>query len=105
MKEKANRIDPYKLLAGDSPDSTFFLRTGMEMPEFGIVAGDYIVVDRQAEAKDGKLVVATLDGELRVMRLIRDNGAFLEAADKRMEITGQKHVFIWCVIKWILRKA
>lgn len=104
MKEKANRIDPYKLLVSDSPDSTFFLQAGMEMPEFGIVAGDYIVVDRQAEAKDGKLVVATLDGELRMMRLIRDNGVFLEAAGKRMESTGQEHVFIWGVIKWILRQ-
>lgn len=75
------------------------------MPEFGIHQGDYIVVDRRTEAQSGKLVVATLDGELNVMRLVRENGVFLEAAGERMEITGREHIFIWGVIKWILRKA
>lgn len=99
------RIDPYKLLVGDDPESTFFLRAGGEAPEFGIRKDDYIVVDRGAEARDGKLIVARMDDELGIMRLVRDNGAFLEADGKRLEITGREHVYIWGVVKWILREA
>lgn len=99
------RIDPYRLLVGDNPESIFFLKAGLENPEFGIRREDYVVADRRAEALDGKLVVASLDGELRIMRLKRENGVFLEAGGKRMEITGREHVFIWGVVKWILREA
>lgn len=100
-----SRIDPYRLIVGDNPESIVFLRAGGDMPEFGIHEEDYIVVDRQGEALDGKLVVAKRDDELRIMRLVRENGAFLESDGKRMEITGREHVYIFGVVKWILREA
>lgn len=99
------RIDPYRLLVGDDPENTFFLKAGGDMPEFGIHEGDYIVVDRQAAALDGKLVVARMDDELGIMRLVRENGVFLEAEGRRIEITSREHVFVWGVVKWVLRQA
>lgn len=102
--EKAGlRINTYKLLV-KNPDSTFFLQTGGDSPEFGISEGDYIVVDRQTSALDGKLVIASLNGELRIMKLKRTEGIFLESGGKSLEITGREHVFIWGVVRWVLKE-
>lgn len=72
------RINPYELLV-QNPDSTFFLQAGNDNSEFGISAGDYIIVDREVPALDGKLVIATLEDGLRIMKLRRNSEAFLEA--------------------------
>lgn len=72
-----SRINPYELLVRN-PDSTFFLKAGVDMPEFCISKGDYILVDRHAEEENGKIVIASFDGGVRLMRLIRrDCEAFL----------------------------
>ena len=98
-------INPYELLVLN-PDSTFFLKEGVDMPEFCISKGDYILVDRQAEAENGKIVIASFDGWLRLMRLIRrDCEAFLSDREMEKEVTELEHVFIWGVIRWILREV
>lgn len=105
MSDEVRKIDPYRLLV-KNPDSTFFLQAGGEMEEFGIHGGDTLVVDRQAEAPDGKMVIAVFGGDLRVMRLVRKDGrAFLTADGKEMEITGLEHAYVWGVLMWVLREA
>jgi len=53
-----------------NPLATFFLRVaGDSMVEAGIHPGDLIIVDRAIEPRDGKVVVAVVDGELTLKRL------------------------------------
>ena len=50
--------------------STFFVRvTGDSMEGAGIYSGDMLIVDRSLEPRDGKIVIAVVDGELTVKRI------------------------------------
>ncbi len=52
--------------------ATFFLRvSGQSMINAGIFDGDLLVVDRAIAAAHNKVVIAALDGELTVKRLVR----------------------------------
>lgn len=69
-----DRLDLNQLLV-QNKYATFFLRVrGDSMVNAGIHDGDIIVVDRSAEAVDRSIVVAAVDGELTVKRLILRNG-------------------------------
>lgn len=68
------------------PAETFFVRaSGSSMIKAGIQDGDMLVVDRSLEPLHGKIVIASLNGELTVkrlhiekkkIRLIAENEAF-----------------------------
>ncbi len=74
----------------------------------GIHDGDLLVVDRSAEAQNGSVVIATLDGEMLVKRLTRKNGkTWLASANPgypEFEITNREHVHIWGVVTYVLHK-
>lgn len=61
-------------LVGNGP--VFMLKVkGDSMIEAGILDGDYVVVHRQDDARDGEIVAALIDGEeATVKRLQRTNG-------------------------------
>ena len=53
------------------PAATFFLRViGNSMIGAGIFEGDVLIVDRSLTAVSGKVVIASLNGELTVKRLL-----------------------------------
>lgn len=67
-------LDLNKLLI-QNKSATFFLRVkGDSMINAGIHNGDIIVVDRSVEPVDGSVVVAVVDSELTVKRLVWRNG-------------------------------
>jgi DNA polymerase V len=56
------------------PVSTFFVRVdGDSMKDASINHDDILVVDRSLEAKNGKIVIAIVNGELTVKRLERNH--------------------------------
>lgn len=58
-----------------NPAATFFVRvSGDSMLGAGIHAGDILIVDRSLEARDGRVVIAVVNGELLVKRLRRERG-------------------------------
>ena len=62
-------IDLNEQLIRNKP-ATFFMRVrGDAMTGAGIFDGDTIIVDRSLKAESGKVVVATLNGEMLVRRL------------------------------------
>lgn len=68
------RLDLNQLLVQNKA-ATFFLRVkGDSMDNAGIHDGDIIVVDRSIEPTDKAVVVAVIDGELTVKRLVLSNG-------------------------------
>ncbi len=64
------RIDLNQQLV-QHPAATFFVRVqGDSMTGAGIYNGDLLIVDRALEAKSGTIVVAVVNGELTVKRLL-----------------------------------
>lgn len=54
------------------PAATFLVRAqGDSMINAGIFEGDIMVVDRSIKPTDGKIVIAVVDGELTVKRLVK----------------------------------
>ncbi len=89
--------------------ATFFLRAcGMSMINAGIHDGDLLVVDRIIPAGHNKVVIAALDGELTVKRLVRRNGRVLLVPENpdypEIDITEHEYVHIWGVVTYVIHK-
>lgn len=88
----------------ERPAATFFLRVaGDSMSGAGIFAGDLLVVDRAAPARDCRVVVASVDGEFVVKRL-RTKAGFprLEAAHPDYPPIELRHINdfrLWGVVR------
>lgn len=92
-----------------NPAATYFLRAlGESMIGAGIHSGDLLVVDRSKEPQSGKVVVAIIDGELTVKRLLIKNGRTLLAAENAgypdFDITGREDASIWGVVTYVVHK-
>lgn len=92
-----------------NPPATFFLRAaGDSMLGCGIHDGDLLVVDRSVDAAHNRVVIAALDGELLVKRLIRRaNRAWLAPANPEypeIEITRREYVHIWGVVTHVVHR-
>lgn len=89
--------------------ATFFLRAhGESMLGAGIHDGDLLVVDRSLEARHNRVVIAALDGELTVKRLvIRQQRAYLAPENPEfaeIDITEREHLHIWGVVSYVIHK-
>ena len=85
------------------PAATFFVRvSGDSMIGAGIHSGDILIVDRSVEPKDKKVVIAVVDGELTVKRLMRRKGevVLMPENDKYqpINIAGDMDLEIWGVV-------
>lgn len=62
-------VDLNEQLIRNKP-ATFFMRvSGDAMTGAGIFSGDVVIVDRSVKAVSGKVVIATLNGEMLIRRL------------------------------------
>ena len=92
------------------PASTFFLRaSGDSMIGAGINSGDLLVVDRSAEPANGRIVIAALDGELTVKRLVRKCGRVILVPENPdyspIDITDREYVHVWGVVAYVIHKV
>lgn len=104
------RLDVNDLVI-DNPDATFFLQvTGDSMRDAGIVAGDYIVVDRSARARNGSIVVAAVNGEFTVKRLVLAKGGrgpVLRAANPSFAdivLAADEELKLFGVVRGVVRR-
>ncbi len=66
-----------------NPISTFFLRvSGNSMNNAGIYNNDLLVIDRSINPNPGHIVVAILDGEFTLKRLVKKKDNYYLKADK-----------------------
>ena len=66
-----------------NPISTFFMRvSGNSMNNAGIYNNDLLIIDRSINPKPGHVVVALLDGEFTLKRLIKKKDNYYLKADK-----------------------
>lgn len=96
-------------LAVRNPPATFFLRAaGDSMLGCGIHDGDLLIVDRSLDATNNRVVIAALDGELLVKRLVRvGKRTYLEPANPdypTIDITHREYVHIWGIVTYVLHK-
>lgn len=72
------------IMAPDGDNFVLAVR-GDSMIDVGIMDGDYVVVHKQPDARNGEIVVAMIDGDATVKRFFRENGRFrLQPENKTM---------------------
>lgn len=90
-------------------EATFFMRVkGQSMEGAGIHEGDLLIVDRAVTPRHGCIVIAAIDGQLTVKRLIQRRGRVaLEAASAQFPLIsvgeGQE-LQIWGVVTGSVRR-
>ena len=92
-----------------NPPSTFLVRvSGLSMTGAGIFPGDILVVDRSLNSGHNKIIIAVVDGEMTVKRLMRGpKGWFLQAENRRyppIHIEGKSELVIWGIVVAVIRK-
>ena len=100
-------IDLNEQLIKNKP-ATFFLRVNSDaMSDAGIHVGDVVIVDRSLEAKNGKIVIAVVDGELLIRRLeITEAKMALAAANKKLHsIDVTDKLKLWGVVTYIIHNV
>ena len=66
-----------------NPISTFFVRvSGNSMNNAGIYNNDLLIIDRSINPNPGDIVIALLDGEFTLKRLIKEKNNYYLKADK-----------------------
>ncbi len=89
------------------PAATFFVRVaGNSMVGAGIHSGDILVVDRALPAEHNRIVIASINGELTVKRLVKQNGKLYLMPEndgfEPMEVTSEMQFEIWGVVAHVV---
>jgi DNA polymerase V len=95
-------MDLNKHLVQNAP-ATFFVRTsGDSMLDAGIHDGDMLVVDRSLTARHRDIVIAAVNGDLTVKRLMHKSGITILQAENpefsNIELTEDMAVSLWGVV-------
>ncbi|MEM6613181.1 MAG: translesion error-prone DNA polymerase V autoproteolytic subunit [Cyanobacteria bacterium P01_C01_bin.72] len=90
-----------------NPLATYFVRvSGDSMLGAGIHPGDLLIVDRSLEARDGKIIIAVVNGELLVKRLkLEGMQPYLVAENPdypQLKITEAMEFQIWGVVTSVI---
>lgn len=89
------------------PAATFFVRVeGESMKDAGIFSNDLLIVDRSLEPKDQSVVVALLNGEFTVKRILKREGKlflFPENQDySPIQISEEMDFEVWGVVTHVI---
>jgi DNA polymerase V len=100
-------IDLNEQLIKNKP-ATFFMRVNSDaMTGAGIHIGDVVIVDRSLEPKNGKVVIAVVDGELLIRKIeITETKTTLLPANKKLhsiEVTNK--LKLWGVVTYIIHNV
>jgi len=90
-------------------DATFFVRAkGNSMVGAGIFDGDLLVVDKSLTPTSGDIVIAIVDGDLTVKRLINRDGKVILKPDnprcKEIEFKEGQELQVWGVVTSSVKK-
>jgi DNA polymerase V len=102
-------IDLNEQLIGNKT-ATFFMRVNSDaMIGAGIFNGDVIIVDRSLEPKNGKVVVAVLNGEMLVRRLEQSfNKVRLVPETKKLapiDVDPYAEFSVWGVVTYVIHQV
>lgn len=101
-------IDLNEQLVKNKP-ATFFLRVNSDaMTGAGVNIGDVVIVDRSLEPKNGKIVIAVVDGELLIRRLEINGGKkrLVPATKKLAPIeVSSEGLQVWGVVTYVIHNV
>ncbi len=88
------------------PNATFIIKVEGCSMEPVIHSGDLLIVDRSLEPTNGRIVIASLDGEFTVKRLMKNNGIPVLRAEnptyKPIPVKDTDAV-IWGVVTFVIK--
>jgi len=92
-----------------NPSATFFVKvSGQSMINAGIHDGDILVVDRSLDAADNRIVIAVVNGEFTVKRLMKKNNKLFLVPENEnfnpIEINDTMDASIWGVVTYTIHK-
>lgn len=91
----------------ERPAATFFVRVdGESMAGAGICPGDILVVDRSIKPRSQHIVIACIDGDFTVKRLIQQGQGYTLVAENPLTPPVQinESCHIWGVVTGVVRK-
>ena len=100
-------IDLNEQLVKNKP-ATFFMRVTSEaMKNAGIFKGDVVIVDRSVKATNGKVVIATLNGEMLIRRFeqTKNNIRLLPEVNNLSAINidaSCEEFLVWGVVTYVI---
>lgn len=100
-------IDLNEQLIKNKP-ATFFMRVNSDaMAGAGIHVGDVVIVDRSLEPKNGKIVIAIVDGELLIRKLEVSGGKKRLVASKKIASidVAESDLKVWGVVTYIIHNV
>lgn len=91
----------------EHPAATFLIKVeGHSMRDAGVHDGDIAIVDRALPPTNGKVVVAVINGEFCLKRLVyRAGGCFLQSANAdfpEIEVTECSDNAVWGVVRHVI---
>ena len=87
-----------------NPAATFFMRAeGGMVADREVCPGDLLVVDRSLDAQSHDLVVGVMEGQMVVLRVLKQGDRLLPALATEQE--AMDSLEIWGVVSYIIRKA
>jgi len=89
------------------PAATFFVRVSGDSMAPLITHGDILVVDRALTPHSGSIVIAAVNGELTVKRLVEQHGSSMLVADndayQPIALTPEVDCTLWGVVVHVIR--
>lgn len=93
------------------PATTFYARAvGNSMTGFGISDGDLLVIDKSIEPVDGDIVVAFIDGEFTLKKIMKDENdcnLWLVPGNEDyppIKITEENDFIVWGVLTYNIKR-
>jgi DNA polymerase V len=91
------------------PNATFYVRVvGDSMQGAGIFSGDILIVDRSSKPVERSIVVAVVNKEFTVKRLVYENGIPTLVPENSsyptIRLQGEEELEIWGVVTYVLHK-
>ena len=88
-----------------SPQSSYVIRSGSEYPSAGILKGSLLAVDKSLEPVHGSIVIAEINDEFTIRRLLLVPSPALQELEGEQRITSiskQDDLPLWGVVAYVL---
>lgn len=91
------------------PAATYYVRVeGDSMQGAGIFSGDILVVDRSLPPANGKIIVAFINGEFTVKRLVKEGSSIYlkpeNPAYKTLKVDSESDFQVWGIVTYVIHK-
>lgn len=105
---RESELDINELLIAH-PEATFYVRvSGDSMEGAGIFEGDVLVVDRALDARNNAIIVALLNGEFTVKRLLTNGNTLTLMPENPLyepiAITEEMEFRVWGIVTYVIHR-